>query len=425
MASIPLLLLLFLGLVLPTTAQAEHPFMAAARHAVDHSPQVRAASASLNAASQKNDQARAAFMPTLSASANQGHATTRWGGGGHSDVNPGGLALSLTQPVYVRKSLVALEQTTPYIRAFELDLLQARQGVVLSTARVWVGLLEAAELLQLATKNRDVTRRNLEATQARHQVGEITRTDVSQAEARLAAAESEVIQAQNSLEVNRARFAEAVGLPAPEQPATVDVSHAELDRDLGTLTALIEERPDLQAARERSQVGDLAVELARADLYPTLAVNAGAGRSWDSRSTPDPTDNASVTASLSWTLFDGGMAHANAREARESHNALLANLDRLRQQARREVEEAWLNLKSARAVVEAYQATVVATEAATEGVRQEFMVGTRTALDLLDAQNELFKAQTSLARSRFNTVLARFSLLAALGRLNLDELTVQ
>ncbi len=420
---------LFLLAVQPVLASEKPvgiPFVQAVQTALTQNPRARAARSSLEAAREQITQTRAALLPSVSLSGSRTHNRTNWKPDGTTTSDPASLGFSLSQVIFNRQTLIAYEQSEPYVAAYAAELESTVQGVFMEVANVVVSLLQAREVASLAANNLMVTRRQLEATRARYRVGEITRTDVSQAEARLASARADQVSADNAVAVARAQFQEVVGRTTPDGlnlPAfRIDPKKRELDRWFQDA----KNRPDLRAARYRLQVTEMNIDLQKAGHWPTLSLTSTATRNWNERTTgrDDPVDRYTLGVSLSLPLYAGGGTVSKTDQARAQRDSEKALLDRLQLQALREVEEAYLNYRSAHAITNALESAVKAAKAALDGVEREFQVGARTALDLLDAQNELFSVRTERAKSHFSVLLAQFQLLKAAGRLNLGALKV-
>ncbi|MBF0261561.1 MAG: TolC family protein, partial [Magnetococcales bacterium] len=252
----------------------------------------------------------------------------------------------------------------------------------------------------------------------------ITRTDVSWAESRLASAEANLVRSENTLALARTRFVEVIGMPVPEGLHLPGFREKLEELSQVEIRLRSAERPDLMAATLRLKVAEEDVALKRAGHMPSVALSARASRTWNEEiaGTVDPLNKYSVDLGVSLPLYAGGMVVSQTAEAEARKEAQAADLERMRLQVEREVESALLDLKSARAANLALESGLKAANDALDGVEREYRVGTRTALDLLDARNEAFSAQTELAKGRFASVLAGFKLLYATGGLNLDVL---
>ncbi|MBF0163980.1 MAG: TolC family outer membrane protein [Magnetococcales bacterium] len=404
-------------------SEPSDPFVTSIEAALRKNPRAAAAAAQLKAALERLPQSQAALLPTIDLNASKGHSRVEWQNGSAS-TDPDVVGLSLTQVLFNQKALVAMRQTKPYIASFERDAQAAVQGVFLESASVIVEVLQATEVVRLAKSNRDVLKQHLEATRSRFRVGEITRTDVSWAESRLASAEANLVRSENTLALARTRFVEVIGMPVPEGLHLPGFREKLEELSQVEIRLRSAERPDLMAAKLRLKVAEEDVALKRAGHMPSVALSARASRTWNEEiaGTVDPLNKYSVDLGVSMPLYAGGMVVSQTAEAEARKEAQAADLERMRLQVEREVESALLDLKSAQAANLALESGLKAANDALDGVEREYRVGTRTALDLLDARNEAFSAQTELAKGRFASVLAGFKLLYATGGLNLDVL---
>ncbi|MBF0142627.1 MAG: TolC family outer membrane protein [Magnetococcales bacterium] len=402
----------------------ESPLAVALGRALTTSPSLQAAELGYAAKKEQVRQAAAKLFPEVALGGSKSVTGADWEGGGASS-DPVAMELSLGQSLYSGPLKRSLDYYRLLASAAEEEVASARQAVLLKAAGAAVATLEAREVLRLAGSYLEVTERHLVATQARFRVGEVTRTDVSQAESRLAAARAQRIGAENALAVSRAAFEEVVGAPAAADLALPAAPVAAVGEKLTELKARVDGRPDLRAAKASLEAGRMKVALAEAGHEPVLSLSSTLGRSWETQvvGRVDPVDSYNMTLALSVPIYSGGGTTAAVAQAVAERDALGANLEDLRRQALLEVEKAFLDLSGARARMEANQSSVTSATQARDGVEREYQVGTRTSLDLLDAQHELFSAETELARSRFAAALARFQLLHASGRGTVEEMT--
>ncbi|MEO5369937.1 MAG: TolC family outer membrane protein [Magnetococcus sp. DMHC-1] len=398
-------------------------FWSLVQQTMTENPRIRSAQATLDAARERLNQARSGLLPDLSLGLSQTHNRTDWNSG-HNSMDPQMVGINLSQPVFDKRALVAVRQATPYVAAFEQSLEAEKQGVFLQVADVALNYLKAREVSELARNNRQLTESNLETTRARFRVGEITQTDVSQASSRLASAEAEVLRAENAVAVGKARYEEVVGTPPPPELFVPALEVPILGESLEVLVREAQQRPDLQAVRHRLQVAALNVDQERSGFFPTMALTSSVNRSWrqEVAGRMDPVDQMSLTLAMNVPLYSGGETVSRIAQAKSEQQGQEIEEERLLRQIAREVEQAQLDYKNAQAMVRAYQAAEKAAMEAKTGIEQEYRVGSRTALDLLVAQNVLFTSQTDLARSRFDLILARFQLLRAVGHLDLKKL---
>ncbi len=331
--------------------------------------------------------------------------------------------LSLSQILYNRVALLAFAQTTPWIAAYADDLDGMVQTVFFQVVQAVVNALQAQEIAQLAENNLQLMRRHLQSSEARYRVGEITRTSVSQAEARLAVAQADVTRANNDLAVARSNFFAIVGMALPEQITLPALRQATEEGELAFWIGQLEQRPDMRAAEKRLTVSTLAVQQEEAGHWPTLSLTSGVNHTWQ-RSTIDQMEGYNLGMKLEVPVFSGGMTVSKTVEAQAKRAAQQAEVDRLRRLAYQEIEKARLDLLTNQALATSLQSSVTAARMARDGVEREYRVGTRPILDLLDAEHELFSYLTEQAKNRYTLTLARFHMLAVVGRLTMEELVL-
>ncbi|MBF0183858.1 MAG: TolC family outer membrane protein [Magnetococcales bacterium] len=410
-------------LLLCQTAQAnEEPFLHAVHTALERNPQIIAAQANLAAARERLPQSRAALLPTVAANLTPSRQVNRWDKGDTTQqtVIAG---LSLSQILYNRPALIAYEQTAPWIAAYADDLDGMVQTIFFKVVQAAVNGLQAREIVQLAENNFALMQRHLKDTESRYRVGEITRTSVSQAEARRATALSDLTRAKNDLAVAKAGYFEVVGMPMPDNLALPTLPRSPDEGRLESWLAQLEQRPDLRAASKRLNIAELSVQQEDAGHWPTLSLTSSVNHTWQ-RSSIDQMEGYTLGMKMELPLFSGGMTLSRTAEAQAKRDAQQAEVDRLRRQAYREIEKAKLDLSSTQALALSLQSSVEASRLARDGVEREYRVGTRPALDLLDAEHELFSYLTDQAKNRYALQLARFQMLLAVGRLTLEELVI-
>lgn len=390
------------------------------------SPELEAARARVRAAAERIPQALAGFRPSLflrgSVESVTGDAETTFGT--RSDLDNTATAGALA----VQQNLYAGGGTTAAVRAAEagfeaerLRLLDSTQNVLLGAVEAYVAVWRDREVLRLAEANRERLRRHLQATRDRFQVGEVTRTDVAQAEARLEQARAEVERAIAQLRASEASFLRVVGRPAAERLAEPRMV-AELPADLGEALAQVDGHPLVRAALMDLEVARAARREAVAGLLPRVDLEASLSAADDPTTQLDWQRSASVRLGVSVPVWQGGLQHARVREAGQQIQAAQRAVDAVRREVARRVRTAFEQLRATEAAIRAVEAQVRANRVALQGVEQEAAVGARTVLDVLDAEQELFRSEVDLARARADRVTAAYGLAAALGRLLPGEL---
>ncbi|HYC99515.1 TolC family outer membrane protein [Brevundimonas sp.] len=312
------------------------------------------------------------------------------------------------------------------ITAAEADILAGRenlrdieQTVLASVIQAYADVIRDAEILRIRQANLGVLQRQLEEASARFEVGEITRTDVAQSEARLAQSEADLANAQAQLSVSRAFYAAVVGqspgdlAPMPVLPGVPTDFDAALD------VALVD-NPGIRAAGYSLHSAEASVAAAKAEYLPSARLTASYGGSAnDIGQFEDIADNTRLVAgaTISMPLFTGGLNGSRVAQALERANVAQINVEGERRSTLQSVSSAYAQALSARAALEAGTEAVRAATVAAEGVRQEAQVGLRTTLDVLNQELELRNAEITLASARRNEYVAQANLLAAMGRL--------
>lgn len=391
-------------------------------------PTLAAARANLRATDEQVPQAISNWRPTVSLSGDYGksavrnHTATGTDRGQHRD--PASLALQIDQPLYRGgRTLAATKEALNTVRATRARLTSTEQSVLLDAVTAYMDVVRDQAVLELNINNEQVLRRQLEATQDRFRVGEVTRTDVHQAEARLSGATADRIRAEGDLEVSRAEYKNVVGefpgaLNAPTVPADIP---ANLD---AALDEAIESNPDISAANfdERASV-DNADEV-RGELLPTVSLTGSAGRNFDSAGENTRITSYTASVEVSVPLYQSGSVYSRLRGARQD---IAENRQRIEDSRRSAIEaatRAWETMQAARAAIQAFETQVTANEVALDGVQREAAVGSRTVLDVLDAEQELLDSRVSLVRERRNLIVAVFELKSAIGALTAEKLNL-
>jgi outer membrane protein len=418
------------SLALPFGAGAAHAetLQEAIALAYDTNPDLQQQRALQRALDENYVQARSGFRPTASASATAGVDNGPNGFGGSSTDTSSSASISVSQPIYSGGRI----STT--VDAVQADILQGRENlrqtessVLQSVVQSFVDVRRDIEALRINQENVRVLQRQLEEASARFDVGEITRTDVAQAQARLAASQSSLASAQAQLSVSRANYASVVGQtptnlePEPVLPGMPDGFDQAID-------VAQQDNPGLRAAQYAQQASQARVAAARAEYRPNLGLNASYGTAFSpGGGSLTDRDDFRATASFSIPLFTGGLNGSRVRQALERDNSALIGIDGARRIVLQQVSQAWALVLSTKASLTASDEQVRAATIAAEGVRQEAQVGLRTTLDVLNAELELRDAQLAQVNARRNNYVATAQLLSAMGRLEAKDLvnTVQ
>lgn len=339
-------------------------------------------------------------------------------GGAARESNSGSVSVGLSQTLYTGGRLAhGINAAEAGVMAGRQGLRAVEQAVLQSVIQAYVDVQRDMDILRIRQDNLQVLRRQLEEASARFEVGEITRTDVAQAEARLAQSESDLAGAQAQLSVSRAAYAAVVGQTPTNLEAPPPLPGVPTDFD-DALDVGLAENPNLIAAEYQLRGAEARVAAARGQYLPSASLNASYGGS--SRLNDfDPFERTSlnVTANLSVPLFTGGLNRSRVAQALEEANAAQINVEGERREVLRTVSAAYAQMVSAQSSLQAGEEAVRAARIAAEGVRQEAQVGLRTTLDVLNQELELRSAEVNLVSARRNHYVAQAALLAAMGRL--------
>lgn len=297
---------------------------------------------------------------------------------------------------------------------------QTRQALLLSAADAYLSV--AADKRILTAREADVAalQQAQGDAQRRFAAGEATKTDTAQADARLAMAQAELKRAQALLANDSAAFVRVVGatpdaleerLPAPSLPSSL----AEAQNLLGDTPAVL-------AAESRRQAALAQIQAARSAAMPKVSLDGTATAQRDTELAFNNYTDWSVQLKASLPLYQGGAIDARIAQARAEADRAAAEVADARRAGAETIAQAWANLQAAEQEIGAYEAAVSANELAYGSVRKELDAGTRTTLDVLDAERDRVAAQVQLANARRDRAVAAFQLLYACGRLRLDDL---
>lgn len=308
------------------------------------------------------------------------------------------------------------------VLATRQSLLGIEQNVLLRAVQAYFRLREANENVALRQNNVRLISRELRAAQDRFEVGEVTRTDVSLAEARLARARANLAVAEGDRTEAVEEFRAAVRRPPgtlsppnslPRLPASIEEARA----------LAVRNHPDIKRAQRNVTVAELGVALADAGLYPDISLNAGlqARETFDSKAYGR---TGSVSIRTQGPIYQGGRLTSQVRQAMARRDESRASLLQVSDQLGRDAAAAFARVQSRRAALEASQREVRAAQLAFEGVREEATLGARTTLDVLDSEQDLLDARANIIAANAQLYTAAYQLLAAIGVLTAEDLNL-
>ena len=364
-------------------------------------------------------QARAGLRPRLDVTVSGNHAQS-YGDIAGFDGDSASASIGLSQTLWsggrIGHGITAAEAE---IMAGRENLRDIEQTVLASVIQAYADVIRDAEILRIRQANLGVLQRQLEEASARYEVGEITRTDVAQSEARLAQSEADLANAQAQLSVSRASYAAVVGQSPGDLAPMPALPGVPTDFD-SALDVALADNPGIRAAGYNLRAAEASAAAAKAEYMPSARLTAsygGSNNDFDRISDIGDTTRLTAGASVSVPLFTGGLNGSRVAQALERANVAQINVEGERRNTLQSVSSAYAQALSARSSLEAGTEAVRAATVAAEGVRQEAQVGLRTTLDVLTQELELRNAQITLASARRNEYVAQANLLAAMGRL--------
>ncbi len=321
------------------------------------------------------------------------------------------------------RTLAATSGAENDVRAARANMLDSEQTILLQAATAYLNVFRDQAVLELNRNNEEVLQRQLEATRDRFEVGEITRTDVHQAEARLARSVADRIQSEGDLETSRANYLNIVGEPAENKARLPEAEPVGLpaDGEEAVRVAVVNNPGVISAEFSRRSSMDNVDEV-WGELLPELNLNASSTRDFESVSETSVRNTHEITLDLTIPIYQQGDVYSRLREARQDAAESTLEIDVQRRDAAEQATQAYESLLTARAQVQAFETQIEANVVALEGVQREAAVGSRTVLDILDAEQELLNARVSHVRSQRDQFVAIYELLSALGRLTAKDM---
>lgn len=404
-------------LVAPASAETLIEAMAAA---YNNNPTLLARRSQLRATDEGVPRALSGWRPQVQVTGEAGKGR-QWSDTGTRDsdstLTPWGATLSVEQPVYTGGRVdAAIKAAENSVLAGRADLVDIEQQVLLAVATAYMDVLQNLAVLDLRRKNVQVLQRQLEAAQDRFRVGEITRTDVSQAEARRAEAVADRVRAEGELQAARAAYQRLVG-HAPENLVPPDFG-VNLPNSLGEAVSLAsDENPTVTAATFAALAAERGVDQVEGELYPTVSLRASSSRFEDQQLRGTTTESLRATVNVTVPLYQAGSTYSRIREQKHIANQSRIQVHESRRLAVEEATAEWERWQAERASITSRTTQIQAAEVALEGVQREAQVGARTVLDVLDAERELLNARVELVRAQRNEKVRAFTLLQAVGRL--------
>lgn len=393
-------------------------FITALAHAYATHPQLKAQEETLQATDETVSQAVSALRPSLGAGFSVGRVNTDREKGARAEVQ----TLTATQPVFVGGALSGIRGAKQRVDAGQAQLRALEQQVLFDAVAAYASVVNRQAVLQVNQNNVDLLNTQYLAARARFEAGEVTRTDLAQAQSRLATARAAERAALGALDVDRAAFRRVIGFDAPGQlglpPAPTGLPES-LEAAQEEATA---NEPSLSAAEALARASGSDVGMFKGALLPSVHLVGSMRDVENTIGGSQAVSNDSVTLNLTVPLYQSGAEWSRIRQARDlAQRARYMALD-TKNAVIQAVTQAWENYVTARAVITSSEEAVRAARTAMNSIQQENRFGTRTLLDVLNTQQDMVNAQVSLVNARVAERQAAYRLLAAVGRLTAEDL---
>jgi outer membrane protein len=399
-------------------------------------PTLNAQRATLRATDEDVSIAKSGLRPEISGSAQKSYlnenATTNIGSRsnvlsglsyGNGQLRPFSYGVTLTQPIFQGfQNLNAIRGAKSSVQAGRETLRYTEEEILLQSATAYVDVVQDEAIVRLNENNVHVLAEQLKQTRDRFDVGEVTRTDVAQAEARHADALSQLSTAQANLKSARATYEQLIGHP-PENLIKPGSILNRLPRTLDqAMTIGDAENPQILSAVYAEEADLYQVQKLTGQLLPQVSLEASYAKDTDPTFSVSKEETTTVTGRLTVPFYQGGAPSAEIRQAKEDDDAAKRDVEAARLTVHADVISAWGVLQSTAAEIQSAESSVRANKIALAGVREEALVGQRTTLDVLNAQLEYLQSQINLVTAIRDRVVAEYTLFASIGRMDAQTL---
>jgi outer membrane protein len=381
-------------------------------------------------------QALSGWRPTITANGIISHqlteTTTTPGAFGrpqdstYAATTPRSLSIQLTQPIFRGfKTVEGTAQAEATVKAGRQQLLSVEQTTLFNSVLAYMNVIQAREILSLRRKNVKVLQSQLNASDARFKAGELTRTDVAQSSATLNGAQGQVALAVANVQAAEANYKTVVGR-APGK--LVMPRLAKRPKSLESAYRIAQEtNPSILAAAQVQDAAEHNVNVIGGDLLPTINLIASASTSATSSDVGGSdvgTNSALIEGTITVPIYEAGRVYSGVRQAKETANQNRIQVISATRSVRENVVNAWNSIISTGQNLAATRAQVSAANLALDGVRQEYQVGSRSTIDVLNTQQILVNAQISVVVAQHDQLVASYQLLAAMGHLTSQHLSI-
>lgn len=388
-------------------------------------PTLSAERARLRATDEEHPRARSSMRPTITGTIDRTFTYTRTRPSARTDGRNAstGFAINLTQPIFRGfRTINAIRGADATIFAGREALRQVEQTTLLNAVTAYMDVVRDRAIVRHRVRNLEVLTQQLRATKDRLDAGEATKTDVAQARAARAAAQSQLALARANLDGSRARYQQVVG-NRPLHPVAPRHLEGILPRSLTqALKVGLRDHPNIVQAEFLEKAAHYSVLTIRGELLPEFNLRAGYSKTFDPSRFTDQQDVGTIVGEVRVPLYQGGAVYARTRQAMETQAQRRREIDAARTQVRSEIVTAWAQHIAAKSSVVSTKAQVAANVIALSGVRAEQKEGQRSVLDVLRAERDLVNSKVTLEGAKRDQVVSAFTLLSAMGHLTAAEL---
>jgi len=344
-----------------------------------------------------------------------------------ASLQPWTIGLTVSQVLYNGN------KTANNVRVAELQVMSGRealrnvgQGVLLDAVTAYMNVMANGALQESQRANVDVLREILATTKRRLNAGDVTPTDTAQAEARLSRGLADLNAAEVALAISKEIYAQVIGQPPSHLQAAMPVDRLVPVTQVAAVDTSIHENPAVLGAGYDVDVAQTSIKVAESALLPTVSLQGSASRTRDTDTslTTTATDQASILGQVNVPIYDGGTAASQTRQAKEMTSQSRLVLEQVRNQTRTAVVSAWVTNEGTKIALKAAESEVHAADVALQGVRRENQGGQRTTIDVLNAQQDLTSARARQITAQRDRVIASYTLLSAVGRLDVHNLNL-
>ena len=386
--------------------------------AYNSNPTIRAARAGQRATDETVPAAKSGWRPVVTASGQAGQQRFDAKGASSVDSDPASVTIQLTQPIFTGfRTTNAVAAAEAGVKAGQAQLSATEQSILLRAVAAYMDVVRDRRIVALRNEDVKVLNEQLNAANARFKVGEITRTDVAQARASLSQSETALALAKAQLAASESSYEQIIG-SAPKSVGNPGLPKGLPGNLQQALSVASDSSPQLQAAAHAEQAARSQIGVARSGLLPQASLVASyTALNKDSSSTGTEATRQAYYGQISVPLYEGGEVYAGVREAKQAASQRRLQVIEAERGVRQGVVAAWNNYVAAGEAIASSNEQVKASQLALEGVRQEAMVGSRTTLDVLNAQSELVSAQIRLAQTEHDRIVGAYQVLAQIGKL--------